>query len=171
MRIGFRGHFDGSAIQFDDPSAPGYTTVKASNGALLEASWEVRRNIRPWNKSLYIRCLGFLREGDQIEIIFGNQHAGSPGWLMQHLSQHLPFKSRLIHSQHKILLPCQTLIILPYQWYQAILLMCCAANIAPTRRGISPVDKGDDLGKSVRSIDGPDQDQGKYASYGTARFS
>ena len=39
LRIGFRGHFDGSAIQFDDPSAPGYTTVKASNGALLEASW------------------------------------------------------------------------------------------------------------------------------------
>ena len=83
LRVGFRGHFDGSAIQFDDPSAPGYTTVKASNGALLEASWEVRRNIRPWNKSLYIRCLRFLREGDQIEIIFGNQNEGSPGWLMQ----------------------------------------------------------------------------------------
>ena len=24
LRVGFRGHFDGSAIQFDDPSAPGY---------------------------------------------------------------------------------------------------------------------------------------------------
>ena len=34
-------------------------------------------------KSLYIRCLRFLREGDQIEIIFGNQNEGSPGWLMQ----------------------------------------------------------------------------------------
>ena len=83
LRIGFRGHFDGSAIQFDDPKAAGFTTVEASNGAVLEASWEARRNIRPWNKSLYIRCLRFLREGDQIKIVFGNQTKGSPGWLMQ----------------------------------------------------------------------------------------
>ena len=83
LRIGFRGHFDGSPIQFDDPTAPGFTTVEASNGAVLDVSWEARRNIRPWNKSLYIRCLRFLREGDQIEIIFGNQSKGSPGWLMQ----------------------------------------------------------------------------------------
>ena len=34
LRIGFRGHFDGSAIQFSDPAAPGYTTVEASNGAV-----------------------------------------------------------------------------------------------------------------------------------------
>jgi hypothetical protein len=83
LRVGFRGHFDGSPIQFDDPKAPGFTTVTASNGAVLEVSWEARRNIRPWNKSLYIRCLRFLREGDQIEIIFGNKSGGSPGWLMQ----------------------------------------------------------------------------------------
>ena len=83
LRIGFRGHFDGSAIQFSDPTAPGYTTVEASNGAVLEVSWEARRNIRPWNKSLYIRCLRFLREGDQIVINFGDQSKGSPGWLLQ----------------------------------------------------------------------------------------
>ena len=39
LRIRFRGHFDGSAIQFSDPAAPGYTTVEASNGAVLEVSW------------------------------------------------------------------------------------------------------------------------------------
>ena len=83
LRIGFRGHFDGSPIQFDDPAAPGYTTVNASNGAVLDVSWDMRRNIRPWNKSLYIRCLRFLREGDQIAITFGDQSAGSPGWLLQ----------------------------------------------------------------------------------------
>ena len=76
LKIGFRGHFDGSPIQFEDPKAPGYTTVKASNGAKLEVSWETRRNIRPWNKSLYVRCLRFLSEGDQIEIIFGDTSKG-----------------------------------------------------------------------------------------------
>ena len=69
----------------DDPTAPGFTTVEASNGAVLDVSWEARRNIRPWNKSLYIRCLRFLREGDQIEIIFGNQSKGSPGWLIANI--------------------------------------------------------------------------------------
>ena len=83
LRIGFRGHFDGSPIQFDDPAAPGYTTVTASNGAVLDVSWDMRRNIRPWNKSLYIRCLRFLRAGDQIVITFGDQSGGSPGWLLQ----------------------------------------------------------------------------------------
>ena len=83
LKIGFRGHFDGSPIQFEDPKAPGYTTVKASNGAKLEVSWETRRNIRPWNKSLYVRCLRFLSEGDQIEIVFGDTSKGGPGWLMQ----------------------------------------------------------------------------------------
>lgn len=83
FKIGFRGHFDGASIQLDDPAAPGYTTVRASNGAVLDVSWEVRRNIRPWNKSLYIRCLRFLKENDQIEINFGDTSGGSPGWRMQ----------------------------------------------------------------------------------------
>ena len=83
LRIGFRGHFDGSPIQFDDPKAPGYTSITASNDAVLDVSWEMRRNIRPWNKSLYIRCLRFLREGDQITIKFGDTSQGSPGWQMQ----------------------------------------------------------------------------------------
>ena len=98
LRIGFRGHFDGSAIQFSDPTAPGYTTVEASNGAVLEMSWEARRNIRPWNKSLYIRCLRFLREGDQIVINFGDQSKGSP----------------------KISLNCQPRQTQPFQWCRAI---------------------------------------------------
>ena len=80
LRIGFRGHFDGSKIQFDDPKGLGFTTVTVSNGALTEVSWETRRNIRPWNKSLYIRCLRFLREGDQIEIITSEESQPSPLW-------------------------------------------------------------------------------------------
>ena len=75
-------------------------------------SWETRRNIRPWNKSLYVRCLRFLSEGDQIEIIFGDTSKGSPGWLMQTFCESaLPFRSLLIHLQRKILLHLKTMII------------------------------------------------------------
>ena len=34
LRIGFRGHYDGSALQLDNPAEPGFTTVEASNDAV-----------------------------------------------------------------------------------------------------------------------------------------
>ncbi len=83
LKIGFRGHYDGSALQTDDPEAPGYTTVEASNGVPLNAVYETRRNIRPWNKSLYIRCLRFLKEGDTLTIRFGDTRKGSSGMRLQ----------------------------------------------------------------------------------------
>jgi len=83
LKIGFRGHFDGSGLQMDDAAAPGYTTLEASNGVPLQAVYETRRNIRPWNKSLYIRCLRFLKEGDTLTIRFGDTRAGGPGMRMQ----------------------------------------------------------------------------------------
>ena len=53
--------------QWIDPTAPNYTTVIASNGAILEIQYDGKRNIRPWDKTLFIRVIsGFLREGDQI---------------------------------------------------------------------------------------------------------
>lgn len=49
IKIGFRFATDFGPVQFDDPTAPGYTTIEASNGATLEARWEFKRNIRPWS--------------------------------------------------------------------------------------------------------------------------
>jgi len=55
--------------QFDNPTAPNYTTVEASNGAVLLVEYDMKRNIRPWDKTLYIKIVrGFLREGDRITI-------------------------------------------------------------------------------------------------------
>src|SRR5215204_5972522 len=54
IKIGFRFATDFGPVQLDDPKAQGYTTVEASHGATLEAKWEFKRNIRPWNRSLYI---------------------------------------------------------------------------------------------------------------------
>lgn len=83
IKIGLRGHFDGSQLQMKDPKAPGYTTIETSNGVPVEAAFEARRNIRPWNKSLFIRCLRFLKDGDTITIRFGDTRQGSPGFQHQ----------------------------------------------------------------------------------------
>ncbi|MDE0309769.1 MAG: DUF3604 domain-containing protein [Acidiferrobacterales bacterium] len=70
--------------QFEFPQAANYTTVEASNGAVLHVEYDPKRNIRPWDKTLYIKVVrGFLREGDQITVRFGDRRHGSPGIRMQ----------------------------------------------------------------------------------------
>ncbi len=82
--------------QFDNPSRPNYTTIEASNGAVLHVEYDMKRNIRPWDKTLYIKVVrGFLREGDQIIIRFGDRRQGSPGIRVQTFCEHT-FEFRVI---------------------------------------------------------------------------
>ena len=70
--------------QFDGPEAPNFVTVEASNGAVLHVEYDMKRNIRPWDKTLYIKVVrGFLSEGDQITVRFGDTRGGSPGMRLQ----------------------------------------------------------------------------------------
>ena len=70
--------------QFDDPAAANYVSVEASNGAVLHAEYDMKRNIRPWDKTLYIKVVrGFLREGDRIVVRFGDPRGGCPGIRVQ----------------------------------------------------------------------------------------
>ena len=84
LKIGFRFATDFGPVQFDDPKAPGFTTLEASNGATLQCKWEFKRNIRPWSRALYIGVVKhFLKPGDTITIRFGDRRQGSPGIRMQ----------------------------------------------------------------------------------------
>jgi hypothetical protein len=84
IKIGFRFATDFGPVQFTDPKAQGYTTVAASNGAVLEAKWEFKRNIRPWSRSLYIGVVkDCLAPGDTITVRFGDRRFGSPGIRLQ----------------------------------------------------------------------------------------
>ncbi|HEY5739979.1 MAG TPA: DUF3604 domain-containing protein [Gammaproteobacteria bacterium] len=84
LKIVHRFASDMGRPQFDDPVAPNYVTVEASNGALLHVEYDIKRNIRPWDKTLYIKVVrGFLREGDRIIVRFGDRRQGSPGMRLQ----------------------------------------------------------------------------------------
>ena len=83
LKISFRSASDQTPPQFDQPKAPGYTTVTASNGARLNASYSKNSNIRPWGNTLHIKCLNFLSEGDTITVRLGDKSGGSPGTRMQ----------------------------------------------------------------------------------------
>ncbi len=84
MRICFRFASDQTRPQFDDPKWANYTTVAASNNAVLEYNYDPKGNVRPWDRCLYIKVVkGFLREGDTITVTFGDTSQGSPGMRLQ----------------------------------------------------------------------------------------
>jgi hypothetical protein len=69
LKIVHRFASDMGRPQFNDPAGWNYTTVEASNGAVLEVKYDGKLNIRPWDKTLFIRVVrGFLREGDRIVV-------------------------------------------------------------------------------------------------------
>ncbi|ARP80764.1 DUF3604 domain-containing protein [Bordetella genomosp. 8] len=84
LKIVHRFASDMGKPQFDDPQGWNYTTVEASNGAVLQVEYDGKRNIRPWDKTLFIRVVrGYLEEGDRIVVRFGDTRQGSPGMRVQ----------------------------------------------------------------------------------------
>jgi len=70
--------------QFTSPDQPNYVSIAASNGATLEYRFDPKANVRPWDKTLYIKIVkGFFREGDQLIINYGDPKGGCPGMRMQ----------------------------------------------------------------------------------------
>ena len=84
LKVVMRFATDCGTPQFDDPTAENYTTAVASNGAHLALRWDVKDNVRPWGKTLYLKVLqGYLRQGDTITITLGDISGGGPGWRVQ----------------------------------------------------------------------------------------
>ncbi len=84
IKIVHRFASDMGKPQFDDPSAANHVTVEASNKAVLDVRYDGKLNIRPWDKTLYIKVVqGFLREGDRIIVRFGDPRQGCPGMRLQ----------------------------------------------------------------------------------------
>ncbi|MEO0765524.1 MAG: DUF3604 domain-containing protein [Pseudomonadota bacterium] len=84
LRVCFRFASDQSNPQFDDPAGANYCMVDASNGAVLQVRWDPKGNVRPWDKTLWIKVVkGYLAEGDTITIRFGVTDKGGPGMRLQ----------------------------------------------------------------------------------------
>ena len=84
LRVCFRFASDQGNPQFDDPSGANYCAVEASNGAVLQLRWDPKGNVRPWDRTLWIKVVkGYLAEGDRIVIRFGVTDHGGPGMRLQ----------------------------------------------------------------------------------------
>ena len=83
VRLAMRSHSDMTKLQTTDPTAPGYLTVEASNGAPLEYGFSYKRNIRPWGNCITVLCKGFLRPEDTLTFRIGDPRQGCIGVRMQ----------------------------------------------------------------------------------------
>ena len=84
IKICWRYAADLGTPQFEEPAAPHYVSARASNGAALALRYDPKDNVRPWGRTLQVKVLnGFLREGDRIEVRFGDRSGGGPGIRLQ----------------------------------------------------------------------------------------
>ena len=114
LKIVHRFASDMGRPQFHNPAAANYVTAEASNGAVLHLEYDTKRNIRPWDKTLYIKVVrGFLREGDKIQVRFGDQRQGGPGIRVQTFCERT-FEFRVLvdafAAYHYVELPTQPVI-------------------------------------------------------------
>ena len=84
IKICWRYAADIGTPQFDEPAAAHYVSAWASNGAALALRYDPKDNVRPWGRTVQVKVLnGFLREGDRIEVRFGDRSGDGPGIRMQ----------------------------------------------------------------------------------------
>jgi len=84
IRIVFRFMGDAGDLQTHDPQGYNFVTASASTDARLSLAYGKTAHQRPFFKALTVRLHGgYLREGDQITVVFGDIAAGSPGMQMQ----------------------------------------------------------------------------------------
>jgi hypothetical protein len=80
IKLSRRTASDWQVPQFDDPAAPGYTTVSTTGAAKLRPYYSSKAHVRPWKKCLVIDVYdGCLAPGDTVTIVLGDQSHGSPG--------------------------------------------------------------------------------------------
>lgn len=80
LKLSQRFAADWEVPQFDQPDAPGYTTVRTDGNARLRPYYHTKAHERPWMKCLVIDVYdGSLAPGDTVTITLGDTSQGSPG--------------------------------------------------------------------------------------------
>ncbi len=83
IRIAFRRIGDMGRPQITQPTAANYTTAKSNGEGRIDLEVSMGGQ-RPWTLIVTAhQSGGYLKEGEQIEIMFGDTNKGSPGMLMQ----------------------------------------------------------------------------------------
>ena len=84
VKIVFRHVGDFGSPQFDNPATPNYCTIRTTGDCRIVPRWDPKGHTRPWSRALFLKVMGgFLNEGEEIIVTFGDTSEGSPGWQIQ----------------------------------------------------------------------------------------
>ncbi len=84
IRVVFRFMGDWGDLQTNEPIGYNYVTASTNTSSRLSLTYNKTGHQRPWFRSLTVRLYGgYLKEGEQITIVFGDTSGGSPGMKMQ----------------------------------------------------------------------------------------
>jgi len=84
VKISVRFASDWGKPQFDDPTGLNYTTVCTDGPGRLQARFDPKGFIRPWQKCLVIDNAEWaLSKGDTITVVYGDRCQGGPGTVAQ----------------------------------------------------------------------------------------
>lgn len=84
IKVCYRHVTDMGEPQFHSPSEPHYVSVTTTADADLTFRFDPKGNVRPWGQTIYIKVQGgYLRQGDEVVLVFGDRKQRSPGIRMQ----------------------------------------------------------------------------------------
>lgn len=85
MKVSTNQTSDWGRPQFDEPEEPNYCTVSTTGEATVEGRWDrYYQNPKPWGDNVIIDTYdGYLEEGDEVTITYGDRSKGSPGHRIQ----------------------------------------------------------------------------------------
>lgn len=84
IRIAWRMVSDAGRPQMTDPTAANFVTATSNGEGRLDLKFDPQGGQRPWGETLTVyQRGGYLREGEEITVIFGDTSKGSPGMLAQ----------------------------------------------------------------------------------------
>ena len=132
IKIVFRYAGDFGVPQFHDPTGANFCHIHTTGNCVIEPRWDPKGHVRPWGKALYLKiCGGYLDRNERVELTFGDQSEGSPGWEMQTFCERsLEFRTFVDPYATFQFLPVPnspTIEVLPGQ---AVHAMCIAPSVA-----------------------------------------
>ena len=84
VKVSVRFASDWGKPQFDDPKGLNYTTVHTDGPGRIQARFDPKGFIRPWQKCLVIDNAEWaLSKGDRITVTYGDRSQGGPGTVAQ----------------------------------------------------------------------------------------
>ena len=146
LKLAQRFASDWETPQFDQPAAPGYTTVTTDGPARLRAYFHRKGHERPWMKCTVIDVYdGSLAPGDTVTIVLGDRSQGSPGIRAQTFQESAhEFRLLVDPTNASVALPLPTSPLFPVIPGPPVELVCILPSQAVVGEPVEIFVKGQD---------------------------